>query len=557
MGGAPARRFFYRDRVQEARPGETVLAAISRDGLPTLERSQRYRRPRAPFCGVGQCTGCLVRVNGRPLVRSCRAVPSEGDRVEIAPGWPSVRHDLLGVVDLLFPRGLDPFRSFRRPAFAAPLYQRVVRRLSGYGALPSGAARVAPPPEPPTHRDVEVAVVGAGPSGRSVAARLAALHLRPLLVDRDPRASAPEGVDLVRGASVTVIARTDSGGAGPSAFTLLGEFDAGGALDLRARAVVVATGGYDASLLFAGNDRPGVLTAEGALALSPAQERAWFRRAVVVGSGPRAAAVLERFGHRVAAVVAPGAVPPEVVRLAADLEVPLYPRTLLLGTRGRARVRAVELAGRGRGPRFALRADAVVLAHRRVPNSQLLFQAGAEMVWHAGPAAYYPTLDAHGQTTVPGLFAVGEAGGFRAEDAAASGARAAEALAGRPTATAPELGRVSRLGPSELEGYYRELFAEPRRGRWIACRCEDVLLGDVDRATRAGYRGIEVVKRHSSLGAGLCQGRYCLPDALVYLAIREGRPAEQVGYIRQRPPVFPMSLGALASLDPEPPAEAT
>jgi hypothetical protein len=104
-------------------------------------------------------------------------------------------------------------------------------------------------------------------------------------------------------------------------------------------------------------------------------------------------------------------------------------------------------------------------------------------------------------------------------------------------------------GTTPLEGYYRELLRVPRRGRWIACPCEDVLLEEIEAATRRGYRGIEVVKRYTGVGTGLCQGRYCLPDALLLLSIAEGRPPPEVGYITQRPPVHPTPIAALAALD--------
>ena len=104
-------------------------------------------------------------------------------------------------------------------------------------------------------------------------------------------------------------------------------------------------------------------------------------------------------------------------------------------------------------------------------------------------------------------------------------------------------------GPNELEGYYRELLKLPRTGRWTACPCEDVLLDEVETATRKGYRGIEVVKRYTGLGTGLCQGRYCTPDALLLLSITEGRPPPEVGYTTQRPPVHPTPIAALAALD--------
>jgi len=267
--------------------------------------------------------------------------------------------------------------------------------------------------------------------------------------------------------------------------------------------------------------------------------------------------VLARFGRQVAAVVAPGEIRPDVVRTASGLGLPLYPRSIVLGTRGRSRVRGLDLKARAAGPRFFLPCDAVVLAHRRLPNVPLLLLAGARLTWFAGTGAYYPALDAHGATTVAGLYAVGEVAGVLDDATEASADRVADVLAGVADADLPPLPRVRDEGPAELEGYYRELLREPRSGRWIACRCEDVLYREVEAAEAAGYRGVEVVKRYTALGTGLCQGRYCLPDALLLLSILEGRAPTEVGTITPRPPVFPTPLRALAELDPSTVAEAT
>ncbi|MGI0155398.1 MAG: (2Fe-2S)-binding protein, partial [Thermoplasmata archaeon] len=277
-----------------------------------------------------------------------------------------------------------------------------------------------------------------------------------------------------------------------------------------------------------------------------------FDRAVVVGGEERVDEVLGRLAAQVSAVVAPGAIHPTVVRRASERGIPLYPRSLLLRATGRSGVRGVQLRARGTGARFSLSCDAVVLAHRRLPTPQLFFQAGAKMEWRAGTGAYYPVLSAAGETTVPGLYAVGATAGVLPAAAATSGERAAEAIAGQSSPTEDPLPRVAREGASELEGYFRELVREPRGGRWVACPCEDVLLEEVEAAVDAGYRGIEVVKRYSGLGTGLCQGRYCLPDALLVLSLLEGRPPPEVGYITQRPPVVPMPIAAFAALGDPP-----
>jgi sarcosine oxidase subunit alpha len=463
--------------------------------------------------------------------------------------WPSPRTDALAVLDFVFARGLDTLRGFRRPRFAVPIYQRVVRRLAGYGRLPDAA------PDEALHTghvaDFDTLVVGGGSAGRAAAVRLASAGTDVALVDRGPLRAPPESVFAFPFSTVVFLPRPQPARSPPFyAATMRGDREA---IAFRAHRVILAPGAYDASLLFAGNDRPGVFTAEGALA-TRASATPWpFEKAVLVGGGDRTAELLDLAGPQVEAVVAPGAIGGEVARRASELGIPLYPRTLLLAARGRGRVRSVRLRPRGGGRAFSVGADAVLLAHRRLPHLQLFFQAGVSMHWRAGAGSYFPRLGPSLETGVPGLFAAGEAAGFPAPVAAeASGIAAAEAALGRHPSLDDLPPRVAETGPHELEGYYRELLGPGRaRGKWVVCPCEDVLLDEVEEASRRGYRGIEVVKRYTGLGTGLCQGRYCLPDSLLLLAQFEARPPPEVGFITQRPPVVPSRLGAWAALPGE------
>jgi sarcosine oxidase alpha subunit family protein/pyridine nucleotide-disulfide oxidoreductase len=468
--------------------------------------------------------------------------------VTTSNAWPSPRWDLMGLLDLLFPRGIDTLHGFRRPAWATPIFQRVVRGLAGYAPIAVAAAPGSTGTGPAI--DLDVLVIGAGPAGRQTSQRLVESGRSVGLLDRGGILAPPPGLALFPRSTAVFLPPPSPTGYRRFEVVALEEPDRGRIL--RARAVVVATGAYDASLLFSGNDRPGVMTAEGALSMSPGERAPPFRRALVVGGGARAAEVLDRFGVHSEAVVAPGPISPEVTRRASDLSIDLYPRTLVVAAFGRGRVRRVRLQPRGGGAVFSVAVDAVVLAHRRVPHSQLLFQAGARMEWRGSAGSYFPALGDGGETSVPGLFAVGEAAGFVDGVAAeASGLAAADRILGRPVLPPAVRDPDS---PHELEGYYRELLQHPAgRGKRVACACEDILFSEIEEAVRRGYRGLEVVKRYTGLGTGLCQGRYCLPDALLLLSILEGRPAPEVGYIRQRPPVIPTPLSALAQLaDPEP-----
>ncbi len=506
----------------------------------------RYHRPRAPFCGVGFCTNCLVRTPDTLNARACLQGFAPAGATPTSNGWPSTRFDVGAALDILFPRGIDTLHGFRRPAWAVPLYQRIVRRLSGYGRPPNSLPSIEPLP-PPILKETDVVVIGGGVSGRATGDELHARGIDSVcVIDRAaPATTGPSSPDLPR---TTALFLPSPEPESERPFVVLASREDGRAVVVRSRRVVVASGGYDASLLFAGNDRPGVMTADGAFAFAAARFRS-FRHAILFGHEQRAVSVLERFDDQIAAVVASGEIGPDLARAAADRGVPLYPRSLLVRANGRRWVRSVTIRARGRGETATLSGDAVVLAHRRIPHPQLFFQAGARMRWSSATAAYYPVTDAAGATSVAGLYAVGEAQGPGEREAAAeTGRKAAKAIASaEPSGSEVELPPTD-LAAHPLEGYYRELLQE-RGGltKWVACPCEDVLLSEVEAANKRGYRGIEVIKRYTGLGTGLCQGRYCLPDALLVLSILEGRPPAEVGFITQRPPVVPATLRTLAS----------
>jgi sarcosine oxidase subunit alpha len=325
------RRFRFRRSVRTAEEGGTILEALARERLPAYARSVRYHRPRGPFCGVGSCTGCLVRANGQPGVRACRREVAEGDRIVPENSWPAPELDLLGAFDVLFPRGVDTLHGFRRPAFATPLYHRLVRRLAGFGKVPE-----RPVPERPSSAartlEARVAIVGAGSAGRAAAARAVALGVRPVVLERDREPSGIDGAELLTRTTCVVLSAPRPGTAEP--FTLLAFAEGGGGVAVRASSVVVATGGYDSALLFEGCDRPGIVAADLVEALGRAGIPPPFRSAVVVGGGDRAREALDALGARAQAVVSFGEVAPELTRRASELSVPLYPRSLVVRARG-------------------------------------------------------------------------------------------------------------------------------------------------------------------------------------------------------------------------------
>lgn len=80
----------------------------------------------------------------------------------------------------------------------------------------------------------------------------------------------------------------------------------------------------------------------------------------------------------------------------------------------------------------------------------------------------------------------------------------------------------------------------------LVCRCEEVTVGEIREAIAQGAFDVVGVKRRTRAGMGLCQGRSC--EKLVQQIISQelGVGPDQTGSSSVRPPVRPVTYGALA-----------
>jgi len=80
----------------------------------------------------------------------------------------------------------------------------------------------------------------------------------------------------------------------------------------------------------------------------------------------------------------------------------------------------------------------------------------------------------------------------------------------------------------------------------IMCRCEDITRERVLACIADGYTTLDEIKRVTRAGMGPCQGRTCRNLIAAELSRTYGVPMEDVLMTTFRPPVKPISLGALA-----------
>lgn len=405
-------------------------------------------------------------------------------------------------------------------------------------------------------RKYDLVVVGAGPAGLAAASSASGRGLTVALVDENPapggqiwrRATGNIWLDAVRAGTIeTLFGTSVLGVAAPG--LLLAEQD-GKPIGIQYRKLIVATGARERFLPFPGWTLPNVTGAGGLQALVKGGLDIRGKRVVIAGTGPLLPAVgwyLKGQGADVAMILeqAPWR---HVARFAAAL-LP-HPGKLLeaagLGWRlrfGRYRTDSwvVAAEGDGRveevtvqvsGKRFRMRCDYLGCGYGLTPNVELAALAGC------GIERGVVTVDQWQQTSMTDIFCAGEPTGIGGVDLALIQGRIAGLAAVGDEAEArrlfPARTRAGRFR-DRLEAGFRlrdELRSLADRETLI-CRCEDVPLWKLE--PHASWRAIKLQTR---CGMGPCQGRICGPAVEFLKAI----PAGSV-----RPPVYPASLGSLAS----------
>ncbi len=63
--------FSFEGRTVVGQKGEPVAAALHAADVRVLRYSRKLGRPRGFFCAIGNCSECLMEIDGEANVRSC------------------------------------------------------------------------------------------------------------------------------------------------------------------------------------------------------------------------------------------------------------------------------------------------------------------------------------------------------------------------------------------------------------------------------------------------------------------------------------------------------
>lgn len=358
---------------------------------------------------------------------------------------------------------------------------------------------------------------------------------------------------------------------------------------IHAERLIIATGAYERPVPFPGWTLPGVMTAGGVQTLIKTMRVRPGRRAIVAGTGPLIVGVANRLheiGIEVVAVLEAGrpSWSPQAFlkkwgkwdfvkdawnnwRGLRRAGIPLLLNHTVFGAHG-----GDEVEGASYGPvdpdtwrplkeqARTVEVDLVVTGFGFVPNTELTELAGCRHQYVHEVGGWVPIRDAVMQMTVPGIFAAGDGAGVAGalvavEEGRVAGITAAE-QAGAISANEAAQRRVTPLARLRSLAQVRKVLDEVswlRPGllelvtpETLVCRCEEVTLAEVRAALDEGARDLQAVKLLTRLGMSPCQGRNCAPSMGMYICHTTGRTPEEVGRINLRPPVKPVTLGALA-----------
>lgn len=549
--------FTFNGRTYDGFHGDTLASALLAHGVRVTARSFKYHRPRG-IVGHGiEEPASLVELlgadaSGNQPITTVQI--RDGLRARSVNCWPSPRFDLGGINQIfagMLPAGFY-YKTFKWPDWH--LFEPMIRRAAGLAHTPA---------QPPAtghyearHAHADVLIAGAGPAGLMAALVAGRAGKRVFLADEGTEAGgglltrrlrigdrpaiewvAAAVAELAAMENVTHLQNACVWAYREHNLMMVNERDPDHdsllerSWRVRAGRVICATGAIERLLVFPGNDRPGVMLAGAVQAYVNRWAVRPGKRAVVFtnnDSAYAAAADMRAAGIEVAAIVdARAQVPPGALALVPETEV--LAGHVVIGTRGRTGLRGVRIAPLAQGAARTVACDLLAHSGGWNPAVHLFSQSRGTLRYDDALATFVP--DAPAQATAS---AGAAAGCMILPDALASGAAAAGGGA------VPEAHET----PYAIEPLWRVR----SEGKAFLDIQNDVTVADVHLALREGYDNIEHVKRYTTGGMGIDQGKTGNINIIGTVAQQQGVALPEVGATTFRSPYAPVSFGAIGGL---------
>ncbi|MES2782157.1 MAG: 2Fe-2S iron-sulfur cluster-binding protein, partial [Pseudomonadota bacterium] len=469
--------FSFDGKNYTAQEGDTLAAALLRNGIGLVGRSFKYHRPRGIMTAGIEEPNALVTVGtgGRaePNTRATDVFVYEGLAAKSQNRWPNLSFDVGSVLGLAAPILSAGFyyKTFFGPAKKWMFYEYFIRKAAGLGNAPTIAD-----PDRFSQRAAfcDVLVVGAGPAGMQAALEAAEAGKRVILVEQD-NILAPSllrdrqeqdaawinaTAARIRAANGHILTRTTASGYWEHDLVTLtqrisepGQIPAHGVAQrlwhVRAGQVILATGSIERPMAFAHNDRPGVMLSQAVRTYVTRFGVVPGKRVVIATNNDDAyktAQALEAAGTQVVAIIDARPAP-----AGAGSGFCVYNKAVPLSTKGRRHcLKSVSSLVDGKTMEWD--ADLLAVSGGFTPVVHLHMQAGGTLDWNEAAQAFIPATSRQNVTTIGGA--------------------------------------------AEPQPIYNVLPVSSPKKSFIDFQ-NDVTLADVDLAWAEGYRSVEHLKRYT------------------------------------------------------------
>ncbi|MEZ5803359.1 MAG: sarcosine oxidase subunit alpha [Rhizobiaceae bacterium] len=584
----PARtaRFTFDGQSYTGLAGDTLASALLANGVHLVGRSFKYHRPRGILSAGAEEPNALVTVERdaarkTPNVRATVQELYDGLKSVSQNRWPSLAFDVGAVNDLASPFFSAGFyyKTFMWPKQAwKNIYEPNIRAAAGLGVAPD-----QPDPDHYAGRfaHCEVLVIGGGAAGLAAALAAAESGVRVVIADeqaelggalRFEKGAAIDGKDgwswaqeaaakLAAMENVRVLTRTTAFGYYTQNIVGLAErvtdhLAAPGSelprerlWQVRAKRVILATGAIERHMVFADNDRPGVMLASAA--------RTYLNHyGVAVGknvgvytandSAYAAAVDLKKAGVNVAAIVDLRDQPSgPVVDEARALGIEINPGRAVVKIGGKLRVSSMTVQPKNGGAGRTIPVDALLVSAGWTPSVHLFSQSRGKVAFDDATKRFLP--GAHAQDCVSvgacngtDTLAATVAEGLKAGEEAAKLAGGTSGGGYRPKVDSAENWTGGMLGSGPGAG------ADTTVKAFVDFQ-NDVTAKDIRQAVREGMRSIEHVKRFTTNGMATDQGKTSNMHGLAIAAETLDKDIPEVGLTTFRPPYTPVTFGAIVN----------
>lgn len=494
--------FSFDDKIYKGHEGEPMSAALLRSGLLSLTNSTYHQRPRG-IIGLGvEEPNALVQ-----LVSGTNESMRPATVIELAPGLSA-------------------------------------RSLTGVGALPEAPDEAR---YDKTNCYADTLIIGAGVAGLTAADKHLRMGREVLLVDDQPEAGGhlrhlglelPSGLrDVLAHGNLTYLRRCTAVGLYDQHYVIaverrsdhLGNTAPANrsrirVWHIRADHVVLAPGAFQRPLIFANNDRPGIMLSHAAATYVAVHGVRIFKTAVIAtvdNQGYRDALRLHHAGIQVKGIYdARREANGPSVDAARSAGIPIQSGATILDTASNAEgvCEAVIIQHLDTKDTMRIKADLLAVSGGWTPIVDLATHIGIKPQWSEKHGAFLVSRSA-GPLTTAGMLA----GDFGGDD-----------------------DPCVFFGPALDTTQARHAYIDLQR---------DSTLYDLRRAVGAGLNSLEHIKRYTTIGTAHDQGKtsgmlaigaLCDLNVAVQGGEKSGLSPADVGTLSFRPPYVPVPFAALA-----------